>query len=57
MLSEISQRNTNTVGCHLYGESTKKVKYKEESRMVVIRGWGWGKIERCFNGYKLSVIK
>ena len=35
----------------------KKVKYKEESRMVVVRGWGWEKIERCFNGYKLSVIK
>ena len=28
--SEISQRNTNTVWCHLYGESTKKSNTKKK---------------------------
>ena len=30
MLSEISQRNTNTVWCHLYGESTKMSNTKKK---------------------------
>ena len=30
MLSEISQRNTNIVWCHSYGESTKKSNTKKE---------------------------
>ena len=42
-MQEARHRRTNTAWSHLYVES-KIVKFIEaESRMVVSRGWGWGK--------------
>lgn len=42
MLSEISQRKTNTVPSHLYVKSKKADLVKTENRMVVARDWGLG---------------
>ena len=47
MLSEISQRKTNTVCSHLYAESKKSELREVESRMMVARGWEVGAIGRC----------
>ena len=43
MLSEISQRKTNTVWFHLYVECKKVEIIKTETRLSVARGKGWEK--------------
>ena len=40
MLSEITQRRTNTVWYHLYVESEKAELVETKNRMVVTMGWG-----------------
>ena len=53
MLSEISQRKTNTVWFHSYMESKKKSRTLEtESRMVVTGGQWQGDREMLVIGYK-----
>ena len=53
MLSEISQRKTNTIGYHLYVESEKVKLTETETRMVVTGGSGrehkvgkWGDVNQ-----------
>ena len=53
MLSELSQRKTNTVWSHLHVESSKAKFVETESRMVVARGSGNGVI--LVKGYKLPL--
>ena len=57
MLSEISQRKTNTVRYHLYVESEKAKLIETESRMVVIRRRGVGDWGDAVQSYKLPVIR
>ena len=43
MLSEISQRKTNTVQFHLYVKSKKQNNTKEKQLLSKgLWGWGWG---------------
>ena len=57
MLSEISQRKTNTVQFHLYVESKKQNNIKEKQLLSEGRwGWDWGKeLMREIKRYKLPV--
>ena len=58
MLSEISQRKTNTVWSHLYVASENIKLTEVESRMVVAMGLGIGEHRyMSVEGHKLSVIR
>ena len=59
VLSEISQRKTNTVCPHLYVESKKaKVRETEQSRAAQGLGWSGGRRGRNLSkGYKPTVAR
>jgi len=47
MLSEISQRRTNTIWSHLYVKSKTAKLIETESGMMITRGRGWEELKRC----------
>ena len=59
MLSEISQRKTNTVQFHLYVKSKKQNNTKEKQLLSKgMWGWGWGwekELVREIKKYRLPV--
>ena len=57
MLTEISQRNTNSILSYFY-VNLKKIKLIEpESRLVVARGKGMGEMGDVVKEYKFPVIR
>ena len=57
MLSEISQRRTNTVWPDLYVKSEKSKLTDTENRLVVARGGGWGVGELDEGGPKVQNLQ
>ena len=57
MVSEMTDRKTNTIRSHLYVEMKKAESTEIESRIVVARGWESGKWELLVKEYKLPTIR
>ena len=58
MLTEVSQRKTDTVWHHLCVKSKKTELIKTESRIANTREWGWGKLKDTgHRAHKLPVRK
>lgn len=57
MLSEVSQRNINSVGYRLYVESKKAELGKTESRMMLTRGWGWQNCGMLIKGTNMRLVE
>ena len=60
MLSEMSQRKTNTVWSYLYVEAKKSELIETENRLVGARvrsGWGWEEWMKGFKMHKYPVTQ
>ena len=57
MLSEASQRKTNTVWYHLYVELKQSKLVETKDRVVVNRGWGEWNGKKLVKGYKFQVMR